>query len=190
MHRPTRHSARAWRELARIQGQNGANRGLYRCRYQSGIGTGAICNLQSAICNRRGQISENWLLRMAKIFAKMRDTTATSGTPTLASLSPPAGRVGSPAEKEHPDASPVMHGRLLADLRDTPLAIGLYSLLARLYLVHQAPIPLSAADIQRYDPTLCRGAIVRALARLTQGGWLLEEARAGYKTCYTPTWGA
>ena len=42
--------------------------------------------------------------------------------------------------------------RLLADLHDTPIAIGLYALVARLYLIEQAPVPLSRADVQRYDP--------------------------------------
>jgi hypothetical protein len=80
--------------------------------------------------------------------------------------------------------------RLLADLRDTPLAIGLYALIARLYLVHQAPIPLSRDDILRYDPTLKAGAVKRACDRLVAGGWLVEPSRERHrKQRYTPTWG-
>ena len=80
--------------------------------------------------------------------------------------------------------------RLITDIYDSPLAIGLYALIGRLYLVAKAPVPLSAADLLRYDPSLSRGAALRALGRLLAGGWLLAEARAGAKTRYTPTWGA
>jgi hypothetical protein len=79
--------------------------------------------------------------------------------------------------------------RLITDLHDNPLAIGLYGLIARLYLVAQAPIPLSVPDVQRYDPALSRGAVLRALARLSAAGYLLETAQAGLKTRYTPAWG-
>lgn len=80
--------------------------------------------------------------------------------------------------------------RLITDVYDSPLAIGLYALIGRLYLVGKAPVPLSAADLLRYDPALSRGAALRALGRLLAGGWLLAEARVGAKTRYTPTWGA
>jgi hypothetical protein len=79
--------------------------------------------------------------------------------------------------------------RLLTDLRDSPLAIGIYSLLARLYLITQCELPLSACDIQRYDPTLSRGAILRAIARLVQSGWIVEQSQTGHKHCYVPAWG-
>src|SRR6266545_2775267 len=80
--------------------------------------------------------------------------------------------------------------RLLADLHDTPLAIGLYALIGRLYLVHQAPVPLSRADVLRYDPTLKAGAVKRAFDRLVAGGWLVEAIPEGRKKQrYTPTWG-
>ena len=55
--------------------------------------------------------------------------------------------------------------RLIADLQANPAAIGVYALLARLFLIYQAPIPLSAADLQRYDPTLSYGAARGALQR-------------------------
>lgn len=79
--------------------------------------------------------------------------------------------------------------RLIAELHDTPLAVGLYTLVGRLYLINQTPIPLSVPDVMRYDPTLRRGAVIRAFNRLVSGGWLTEEARRGHKTRYTPTWG-
>ena len=70
-----------------------------------------------------------------------------------------------------------------------PLAVGLYALIARLFLVLQAPLRLSTADVLHYDPTLSRGAVLRAFERLLAGGWLLAEEQAGHKTAYTPCWG-
>src|SRR5438128_2627041 len=91
------------------------------------------------------------------------------------------------------DASPKAYigipQRLLADLHDNPLAIGLYALVARLYLVHQAPVPLSRADVLRYDSALKAGAVKRAFDRLVAGGWLVEALQEGRrKQRYTPTW--
>src|SRR5262245_21967814 len=77
--------------------------------------------------------------------------------------------------------------RLIADLQANPAAIGVYALIARLFLIYQEPIPLSAADLQRYDPTLSYGAARGALQRLTALRWLTDQS--GHKNCYTPTWG-
>jgi hypothetical protein len=77
--------------------------------------------------------------------------------------------------------------QLIVNLRDNPLAIALYFLVARLYLVRQQPVPLSRGDIQQFDPTAKIGAIKRALDRLIQAGWLVETI--GYKSSYTPIWG-
>jgi hypothetical protein len=77
--------------------------------------------------------------------------------------------------------------RLLADLPANPAAIGVYALIARLFLIYQAPIPLSAADLQRYDPTLSYGAARGALQRLVALRWL--RAHGGHKNHYLPTWG-
>jgi hypothetical protein len=77
--------------------------------------------------------------------------------------------------------------RLIADLQANPAAIGVYALIARLFLIYQAPIPLSAADLQRYDPTLSYGAARGALQRLTALRWLTDQS--GHKNQYTPTWG-
>jgi hypothetical protein len=77
--------------------------------------------------------------------------------------------------------------RLLADLRANPAAIGVYALIARLFLIYQEPIPLSAADLQRYDPALSYGAARGALQRLIALRWLDEQS--GHKNHYTPTWG-
>lgn len=77
--------------------------------------------------------------------------------------------------------------RLISDLRDNPLAIALYYVLARLYLIEQKPVPLSRGDVQRLDPSLKIGSIARALDHLTDAGWLLETP--GYKSGYRPSWG-
>ncbi len=77
--------------------------------------------------------------------------------------------------------------RLITDLQANPAAIGVYALIARLFLIYQEPIPLSAADLQRYDPSLSYGAARGALQRLTALHWLTDQS--GHKNQYTPTWG-
>lgn len=80
--------------------------------------------------------------------------------------------------------------RLLDDQHESPLAIGLYILLARQYLITQTPIPLSANDIILLDPTLSRGAVLRALERLSTSGWVIKQTpQRGCKARYIPTWG-
>jgi hypothetical protein len=79
--------------------------------------------------------------------------------------------------------------RLITTAVYHPLLIGVYSLVARLFLVAQTPVPLSAADLTRYDPSLSRGAAQRALNRLVDDGWLIADARIGQKSTYVPTWG-
>lgn len=92
-------------------------------------------------------------------------------------------------------AAPLTHNyvpiptRMLIDLADTPLAVGLYSLIARLFFIVKTPIPLSADDVRSYDPTLRRGAILRAFDRLTRGGWVQATCQTGHKTRYLPAWG-
>jgi hypothetical protein len=90
---------------------------------------------------------------------------------------------------DQPSAYSPIPQRLITDLYDNPLAIGLYGFVARLYLIAQSPIPLSVPDVLRYDPTLSRGAVLRALARLIAGGYLIEATQPGLKTRYTPAWG-
>ncbi len=90
---------------------------------------------------------------------------------------------------EQPAAYSPIPQRLITALHDNVLAIGLYGFIARLYLVAQAPVPLSVHDVLRYDPTLSRGAVLRALARLRAGGYLIEAPQPGQKTRYTPAWG-
>ena len=78
--------------------------------------------------------------------------------------------------------------QLLAELRDSPLAIGLYIFIARLFIIHKQALALSATDIAAYDPQLTNGAITRAADRLERGGWLIIERR-GNKNHYLPAWG-
>ncbi len=79
--------------------------------------------------------------------------------------------------------------RLIEACAYHPLPIGVYGLVARLYLIYHTPITLSAADLTHYDPSLSRGAAERALAQLVAGGWLVAAHTAGMKTRYTPAWG-
>jgi hypothetical protein len=90
---------------------------------------------------------------------------------------------------DQPSAYCPVPQRLITDLHDNPLAIGLYGFVARLYLVGQVPIALSVPDVLRYDPTLSRGAVLRAFARLLAAGYLIEITQPGMKTHYTPAWG-
>lgn len=78
---------------------------------------------------------------------------------------------------------------LLTDLRDSPLAIGAYALIARLLRVTGEPVPLSPVDIQRYDPQVSYGAATRALQRLDDAGYVVPHRVRGRKTTYVPTWG-
>ncbi len=68
------------------------------------------------------------------------------------------------------------------------LAVGLFLLIARLYFIYRAPVPLSADDIRAYDPSLTRGSIVRALQRLEAAGFLVITGTRP-KACYLPAWG-
>src|SRR5690349_12151122 len=63
--------------------------------------------------------------------------------------------------------------KMLSDLRDNPLALGLYLLVARLYLVSHTPVPLGRADVLAFDPSLKSGAVKRAFDRLLASGWLV-----------------
>src|SRR5690349_9928043 len=110
----------------------------------------------------------------------MVSATATQAAPEIAPLGQPP---------DQPSAYCPIPQRLIADLHDNPLAIGLYGLIARLYLVAQSPVPLSVPDVVRYDPSLSRGAVLRALARLLAGGYIAQAEQRGGKTRYTPAWG-
>lgn len=93
------------------------------------------------------------------------------------------------SDPSQPASFVLLPTQLIADMADTPLAVSLYALIARCFLVLQSAVPLSSTDIMNYDPTLRRGAVLRALNRLTRDGWLLVSEEIGHKTRYTPTWG-
>jgi hypothetical protein len=107
---------------------------------------------------------------------------------TREGVSQPRASLGRPLEQPTNYCS--VPQRLIADLHDNVLAIGLYAFVGRLYLIAQTPVPLSRADVLRYDPTLKAGAVKRAFDRLVAGGWLVEAVQEGRKKQrYTPTWG-
>ena len=77
---------------------------------------------------------------------------------------------------------------LISELRDSPVAIAIYALIARLYRLRREAIPVSAKDLIAYDPQLSYGAATRGLQRLVEGGWVISD-RGRSKTRYLPTWG-
>lgn len=79
--------------------------------------------------------------------------------------------------------------RLVEDLRDAPVALGAYALVARRFRISPAPVPLSAADLRLIDPALSYGAATRALQRLVAAGYLIPAGDASRKRAYTPAWG-
>ncbi len=109
----------------------------------------------------------------------------------------PAGSLATPPKPARPTAGagapPARYVRIPQRLITTavyhPLQIGVYGLVARLFRIAQAPVPLSAADITRYDPAISRGAAQRALAKLVYAGWLIAAERSGKKSTYGPAWG-
>lgn len=78
---------------------------------------------------------------------------------------------------------------LLSALRDTPLAIGVYATIARVFRATKAPVPLSPADLRAYDPTISESRAKRALNRLTELGYLAVVPSGGRRNAYHPTWG-
>lgn len=78
--------------------------------------------------------------------------------------------------------------RMLSDMRDNNVAVGVYALVGRLWRISHQPVPLSAQDIALFDPSITYGAARRALSSLTGRGWLLADATQR-KMQYTPTWG-
>ena len=73
-----------------------------------------------------------------------------------------------------------------------PEVIGLYALVARLFLDYGAPVPLSSRDVAVWlyaDPNhAARRRFLTGLQRLTTLGWLVAET-SGRKHAFIPTWG-
>ncbi|MEI7772119.1 MAG: hypothetical protein WCI67_19145, partial [Chloroflexales bacterium] len=80
--------------------------------------------------------------------------------------------------------------RLAEDLRDAPVAVGAFALIARIFRATRQPVPLSAGDLQVFDPSLSDSAAARALIHLAKTPWVIIARRLGRKITYTPTWGA
>ncbi len=78
--------------------------------------------------------------------------------------------------------------KLCADLRDNPIALGVYALIARQFFITHESIPLSAGDLMHFDPELSYGQARRALERLSKAGWIICTA-LGRKNTYLPSWG-
>ena len=78
---------------------------------------------------------------------------------------------------------------LIEDLRNAPVAIGAYMLLARLYQTNGSSIPLSPGDLQLYDSVLSYGSGRRAIDRLVDNGYAVICDSAGRKVNYLPSWG-
>jgi len=81
--------------------------------------------------------------------------------------------------------------KLTETLAHAPLALGIYALIARRWLVTHTAVPLSALDIQAYDPSLTRAKIRTAFDQLLTGHWLAipHPPHQGCKIAYIPTWG-
>lgn len=100
---------------------------------------------------------------------------------------PPASAL--PPQATSPASYVPLPRRLLEDLRDAPVAIGVYALLGRLYQTRGEAAPLSPADLQAYDPALSYGAARRAFGRLVDAGYAIAEGTEARKRTYRPTWG-
>jgi hypothetical protein len=83
----------------------------------------------------------------------------------------------------------LLPNRLIELQRQAPTAIGVYALIARLFLAYKKPVPLSRHDLQAYDTSLSDG-IKHVLDQLVSGGWLIKSKVASCRqSCYTPAWG-
>ena len=108
------------------------------------------------------------------------------GTSAFTFAPPPPGTI---AQQHTPASYILLPRRLIEDLRDSPLALGVYALVARIYRATKTPVPLSPGDLTIFDPSLTHGATTRALQRLSETGYLLPTDVGGRKHAYIPTWG-
>jgi hypothetical protein len=80
---------------------------------------------------------------------------------------------------------------LIIEQRASPLSLGIYTLIARLFLFQKQAIDLSQPDIMKYDSAVDRNSVIRAIAKLTKDSWILQHrGKVGRnKNSYKPTWG-
>lgn len=101
----------------------------------------------------------------------------------------PAAHPGPPRSPDTPATYILIPRCLIDDLRDSPAALGVYALVARVYRATKAPVPLSPGDLELFDPRLTHGSATRALRRLVDAGYLLRSPSIGRKLAYQPCWG-
>jgi hypothetical protein len=58
--------------------------------------------------------------------------------------------------KSYYDTIPIP-AKLIDDRHTDPIDLGIYLLIARQYLIHKQPVPLSQHDITKFDPPLTAG---------------------------------
>jgi hypothetical protein len=80
---------------------------------------------------------------------------------------------------------------LIIEQRTTPLSLGIYTLIGRLFLFKQESVDLSQPDIMKYDASIDRNSVMRAIAKLIKNNWMVQEREGvgGNKNTYRPTWG-
>ncbi len=79
--------------------------------------------------------------------------------------------------------------KLLLEYRRRPVAIGIYMLIARLYMTYQEPVPLSRNDFHKFDPRTSIGSVANTCTRLIQQSWLSRTREGGLeRSVYHPAW--
>jgi hypothetical protein len=85
----------------------------------------------------------------------------------------------------------VPDGLILAFAHD-PLAVGVYTVIARLAMAAKDSVPLAARDLAAWmgsERDAERAAIMRRIARLEERGWLMITRTRASKHRLLPTWG-
>ncbi|MBP1466178.1 hypothetical protein EYB53_010720 [Candidatus Chloroploca sp. M-50] len=102
------------------------------------------------------------------------------------------GRTGAVQDGLSPHPAPYLRvpERLLRTYAHDPLAVGVYLVVARCALAHQAPVPLSAADLAALSGDLhVRDAkVMRRIRHLVAAGWLVAHAAPAVKPRLWPVW--
>src|SRR6266545_342875 len=81
---------------------------------------------------------------------------------------------------------------LIVAFAHDPLAVGVYTAIARLALVAKGAVPVAARDLVAWmgsDRDADRAAIMRRIVKLAEDGWLSIERTTAAKHHLLPTWG-